>query len=99
MTGKWTPGPWYEGSDDSGRTISGYRFRDMAKIRISENDDSDIVEELEASTRLMATSPELAEALEECLSYIERHEERHGATFPCAEKARKAITKAKGETP
>lgn len=55
-------------------------------------------QELEANARLIAAAPELLEALEASLDYIERH--TYGGTDGLAliDKTRAAIAKAKGES-
>jgi hypothetical protein len=51
-----------------------------------------------ANARLIAAAPEMLEALERCLGYIERDETTHGRNFPEGNVARAAIAKARGET-
>jgi len=47
--------------------------------------------------RLIAAAPDLAEALEGCLNYLENTEAEFGVILSSAEKARAALAKAKGE--
>lgn len=53
--------------------------------------------EWEANARLIAAAPDLLEALERCLNFIENTESEMGDTLECGDKARAAIARAKGE--
>lgn len=56
----------------------------------------DDAEEL-ANARLIAAAPQLLEALERCLQWIEADEASHGREFGCGNQARTALAKARGE--
>ena len=87
MKTQHTPGPWYFLPDRNGRLQVGpsinYTVAEMCVTPL---------EGQEANARLIATAPELLEALQEIMSW----EENEQMTW--AQKARAAITKATGET-
>jgi hypothetical protein len=105
---KHTPGPWRIVIDDDGNSLSG---RPM--IAAAPELDCAIVhwdgfeqefwesargkKEMHANARLIAAAPDLLEALERCLNFIENTESEMGDTLECGDKARAAIAKAKGE--
>ena len=105
---KHTPGPWEVIIDDDGNPLSG---RPM--VAATPELDCAIVhwdgfvqpywrsargdKEIHANARLIAAAPDLLEALERCLNFIENSESEMGETLPCGEYARAAIARAKGD--
>lgn len=97
---KHTPGPWHVvpyGDGDSLVVCSDeagdFRIAFMATMIGPEEIDGPI----RANARLIAAAPELLEALEMCLQWIEDDEAAHGRPFGAGNLARRAISKAKGE--
>ena len=94
-----TPGPWAIESPD----ISGAPFR----VRKSENHPQGdltichvnpyLAYESEANARLIASAPEMLQALESCLDYLLMDSMIEEDAAPEIESIRKAIAKAKGE--
>ena len=105
---KHTPGPWRIIIDDDGNPLSG-----RLMVAAAPELDCAIVhwdgfaqefwesargkKEMHANARLIAAAPDLLEALERCLNFIENTESEMGDTLECGDKARAAIAKAKGE--
>lgn len=94
---KHTPRPWeacdvgdYSDYDGRCRVILGNDLR--IAVVLGDHDES------AANARLIAAAPDLLEALERCLNFIENTESEIGETLPCGEYARAAIAKAKGAT-
>jgi hypothetical protein len=97
---KHTPGPW--AIEQCGEnTIKVFKATDKKRGRIAtiKTKDSSWLELDEADAKLIASAPELLEALELCLGTFEHMPEKIGGTSSTAavRKARLAIAKAKGE--
>lgn len=91
-----TPGPWRiapsfaEGADHVRVCVGA---ENIAKVGSSDHSWSQAI----ADATLIMASPDLLEALQQCLAYIERDEQRHGRQLPEGKAARAAIEKATGE--
>lgn len=107
MSGKWTPGPWFaiKMCGWGGTVISRRNQNDADRIagdcpvaKVSEGASHWATKyPHEANARLIAAAPDLAEALEGCLNYLENTEAEFGVILSSADKARAALAKAKGE--
>lgn len=87
---KHRPGPWQACNYDGRcRVILGDDMR--IAVVLGDHDES------AANARLIAAAPDLLEALERCLNFIENTESEMGDTLECGDKARAAIARAKGE--
>ena len=111
---KWTPGPWFIVTPTQGFevcTIHGVErqptedglgqtwvyIRPESLVRDGEWHWPDEVE-CTANARLIASAPDMAEALEKALNFITNTESEMGETLPCGDAARAALAKARGET-
>lgn len=92
----WTPGPWVmirlvDGDEDI--FTVGHRRGGIARMLLhSEKQKAEAV----ANARLIASAPELYEALTACLNYIENTECELGIKLSCGDKARSALSRAHG---
>lgn len=98
---KHTPGPWIVGQPEDHPYMvqkmddEEYWFHSIADCEVGENMTE---EEGKANARLIAAAPELLEALEDCLKFLEQENKRYYRDGEWSEvtKAKSAIAKAKG---
>lgn len=95
MSGKHTPGPWtIERKKKYRAHISGFGWHGLAKVIVRMRDDEDDCEDGLANARLIASAPDLLEALEDLFG------QTYASTLEdpsVMDRARAAIAKAKGE--
>lgn len=92
-----TPGPWT--IEPHGKGFALYSGRDnehhgLNLVYLTEPDWN-----WKANAKLIAAAPELLEALQQCLRWIEDHEYTHGRSFAAGNVTRDAIEKATGTRP
>lgn len=98
---KYTPGPWFA-------VVNGFGSNCVGAFGFDTDDGTQLLANVreygtidfstaKANALLIAASPDLLEALERCLNFIENTEGEMGETLQCGDKARTAIAKAKGE--
>jgi hypothetical protein len=93
--GKHTQGPWTIKDDEFDRgpvVISGAGMQDEVVAWVPAR----ICSGQENNARLISAAPDLLEACEQALRYIEVDERTHGRTFAAGRMCRMAITKALG---
>jgi len=88
----WTAGPWKVHLVDE--TLVTSKNADIATTFFGSAANA---EERASNARLIAGAPELYEALEKALNYIENTESEFGITLPCGDVARAVLRKARGE--
>lgn len=90
-----TPGPWkFDKSCDGFRTVSN------GSLTICTVGETDLFPQVENDALLIAAAPELLEALQNCIEWLDRTGEsvsEGGKEYEYVTKAREAITKAKGK--
>jgi len=92
---KWTPGPWkFDVSGEWTHLIENENGDDVlcgcgccGSPNLHRND-----------AYLIASAPDLYEALSTCLNFIGNTEDEMGETLMCGDKSRAALEKARGET-
>jgi len=89
-----TPGPWSVVSHDEGEWGESYMILQDGNLMLPV---AEMITQ-EADARLIAAAPDMAEALERALTYIERDEEAHGRQFGEGNVIRAALARAKGAT-
>ena len=99
-----TPGPWELGDENNQccEVVLGTSHNLTASLDRRDRNTGEVVitrDEMLANARLIAASPDLLEALEQCLRYIESDEYTHGRNFASGNVARDAIEKATGTRP
>ena len=92
---KHTPGPWFA-FVDKGQTIirTSRTSAAFSPLAVVKGDKRDTLKDHEANAKLMASAPDLLEALEYCLDCL-----GHEFALPadCQSNARAAIARARGE--
>ncbi len=95
-----TPGPWYAHMNGEGSfCIKAGTDYDISPTLASRSKWKSDAERSNANARLIAAAPELLEALEDCLRWIEADEWTYGRTFSTGDRIRTAIEKATGVRP
>ena len=90
---RWTPGPWKVNPKTPSTVVT-----PDGMISVSWSSTDGHYERLaEANANLIAAAPDLYDALDRCLNFIENTEGEIGATLECGDKARAALAKACGE--
>lgn len=96
---KFTPGPW---SITAGRIatneISATSPRGKSKVIARCSASWSGQEIASANAALIAAAPDLHEALQGCLNFLENTESELGIKLPSADAARAALAKARGES-
>lgn len=108
MGGSWTPGPWRldpEANDEAVIGSRGFLVADCCIFSARKGAPTDA--ENRANARLIASAPDLAEALEQALWHLGSDADRLQLAIPagrrtsslgCVEAIRAALSKARGET-
>jgi hypothetical protein len=104
---KWTPGPWTTEADPDNESLLVNSMRGIVcGISLWEDDGPEAQARKKADARLIATAPEMADALQalvdECAEYVLLNN-LHGsdgspATTHSMRRARAALAKARGES-
>ena len=104
MTEKHTPGPWIATQDHSLRDPSAWVVKHKTKVATSHIAQLHPVSlapeaggDVEANARLIAATPRILEALEECLALLDSCLDGRPRTLAIADRARAAIAKATTE--
>jgi hypothetical protein len=90
-----TPAPWSV-SVDTNTEVIGPHQRTICRAHRDAPTRSE--EETRANARLISAAPELLEACESALRFLEIHRERGKAPTQCEADLRAAIAKARGDT-
>ena len=92
---KHTPGPWTYFENDRHVMSQGYEMPSICQTPKGKQSKN---KHWQANARLIAAAPDLLEALELSLNFIQNTESEMGVELTCGVNARAAIAKAKGKT-